>query len=226
MKKVFVIIIGLLLGLPSIAQERYSSGGQSSKPKNNASGFDMQRLVIGGGFGLGLGSGSFNASISPLIGYKITNNLMAGVSIGYQYFRESKYTNFYNTTTNRYEDYPRRYSMVSPGAWVRYNLFSQFFVQAHFEYHIADVKWTEAAAFTGGSGKETVKVNYNIPTLLVGAGYRLPVSERVSLYLGVYYDVLQNSTLQTVTSSNGRQGQVGSPYYGSIQPVLGFGIGF
>ncbi|RQO30495.1 hypothetical protein DBR32_13090 [Taibaiella sp. KBW10] len=226
MKKGFVILIGLLLSISALAQDRYSSGGHSSKPKSSSGGFDPQRLVMGGGFGLGFGSGSFNASISPLVGYKLTNNLMAGVSIGYQYFRESNYTTFYNTTTSRYENYPRRYSMFSPGAWVRYNLFSQFFVQAHFEYHISDVKWTEAATLGGGSGKESVKANYSIPTLLVGAGYRLPVSERISLYLGLYYDVLQKSTLQTVTSSNGRQGQVGSPYYGALQPVIGFGIGF
>ncbi|WP_129020533.1 hypothetical protein [Edaphocola flava] len=228
MKKILFVLAGLLLGLSaSQAQERYSSGGHNSKPKNNASGFDPQRIVIGGGLSLGFANSTFMAGISPMVGYKLTNNLLAGVSLGYLYYRDGKYKEYYNTTTNRFEISALQSSMVSPGAWVRYNIFNQFFVQVQYEHHFSNTRWTDAARIAGGSGKEKVSIRYDLPSLLVGAGYRLPVSERISMYIGLYYDVLQNQTIKTVTSSNGwYQGTVASPYYGSIQPVIGFGIGF
>lgn len=228
MKKLMFVLAGLLMGFNGLnAQERYSSGGHNNKPKKNASGFDPQRLVIGGGVTLSFANSAFMAGVSPMVGYKLTNNLMAGVSLGYLYYRNGQYKQYYNTTTNRYETSVLSSSMLSPGAWVRYNVFNQFFVQVHYEHHFSGTHWTDAATFGGGSGKEKVSIKYDLPSLLVGAGYRLPVSDRISMYMGLYYDVLQNQTTKTVTSSNGMyQGTVTSPYYGTIQPVIGFGIGF
>lgn len=224
MKKISIIGLLMALSLSAMTQVRYNSGGGGSKPKEK--GFDPQKVVIGGGLGFGMGSGQVRLGASPLIGYQITPNFLAGVSIGYQYVRIADASSFYNTSTGRTENYPYKDHLVSPGAWLRYNLFNSFFVHVQYEYHLGYSRWMGPARYLGGDGKEKVKANYEVPTLLVGAGYRLPMGDRFSMYLGVYYDVLNGSTEKTITASNGAQMQVGSPYGNGIRPVVGFGIGF
>lgn len=212
----------MLLSSGLMAQLRYNSGGVSAKPKSG--GFDPQKLVIGGGLGAGFGTGFMNAGIAPMVGYAITPNFLAGVSLGYQYSRFRDGNSFYNTTTNRNETYPLNYHLVSPGVWMRYNLMGSFFLHAQFEYHLGNLRWTGPAQYAGGTGKEKVKANYTIPTLLIGAGYRMPISDRAGMYFGLYYDVLQNSTQSEYRASNNQILSLSSPYMG-LRPVFGFGIG-
>jgi hypothetical protein len=223
MKRIALISVGILLGLGAFAQERYNSGGGNSKPKS--AGFDPKRIVIGGRIGGQLYSGVTGFNISPLIGYELVPNLYAGLSLSYTYTRVKEGSSVMNTATGRYETYATNDHIFSPGVWFRYNLFNSFFVHTQFEYHMASSRWTEAARVSGGTGVEKVKANYTIPTLLVGAGYRLPMTERVSMYFGVYYDVLQQSTEKVITDTRGTNWRVRSPYYGSLNPFIGFGIG-
>ena len=223
MKKISIIGLLLAISIGAMAQVRYNSGGGSSKPKER--GFDPQKIVIGGGIDARFWGGVTYIYLAPMVGYKITPNFMAGVNLGYQYMRIKNGREVYNTTTNRFETYATNDHLFSPGLWMRYNIAS-FFVHTQFEYHIGNSRWTDYAQLAGVSGVEKVKLNYTLPTLLVGAGYRVPLGERVAAYIGIYYDVLQQSTQKTVSASNGTQYQVMSPYAGSIRPTLGFGIGF
>ncbi len=223
MKKIGIVGLLLTLSLTTMAQVRYNSGGGSSKPKEK--GFDPQKIVIGGGLDGRFWGGITYIYLAPMVGYKITPNFLAGVNLGYQYVRIKNGREVYNTTTNRYETYPTNDHLFSPGLWLRYNIAS-FFAHAQFEYHVGNASWTDFAQTAGGSGVEKVKLNYTLPSLLVGAGYRLPLGERVSAYIGIYYDVLQNNTRKTVSASNGAQYEVASPYAGGIRPTIGFGIGF
>ena len=224
MKKIVAVSILSILSLCGFAQERYNSGGTSAKPKSK--GFDPQKLVIGGNVTGGFSGNIFSIGVSPMIGYSITPNFIAGVSLGYQYTSIKDDNQVYNTTTNRNEFYPTRYSLLSPGVWVRANFLTSFFAQAQFENHFGGIRWTGPAPLTGGSGVEKVKANYSIPTLIVGAGYRVVLGSRASAYFGLSYDVLQASTERTVTASNGQQLTAYSPYYGQIRPMIGFGFGF
>lgn len=224
MKKILITGLLLVLSLGAMAQARYNSGGGSSKPKEK--GFDPQKVVIGGGVGFGMGTGMLRLGVSPLVGYQVAPNFLAGVSLGYQYVRLGDQSSFYNTATGRVESHPYHDHLFSPGLWMRYNLFNSFFVHTQFEYHMGSGRWTGPAQFLGGSGREKVVANYTIPTLLVGAGYRMPIGERFAMYIGVYYDVLNRSSGKVIQASNGQQMQVFSPYGNSIMPIVGFGIGF
>ncbi len=224
MKRISIIGLLVVLSLGAMAQVRYNSGGGSSKPKEN--GFDPQKVVIGGGLRFGMASGQLLLGASPMVGYRVAPNFMAGVILGYQYYRVKDSRSVMNTTTGRYETYPSVDHLFSPGLWARYNLFNSFFVHAQFEYHLASSRWTEPARLAGGSGVEKVKASYTIPTLLIGAGYRLPVSDRIGIYFGLSYDVLQHSSKKTITDSRGSQWIAQSPYFGNFNPTIGLGIGF
>ncbi|HLU16841.1 MAG TPA: hypothetical protein VKZ76_02205 [Edaphocola sp.] len=223
MRKLVITVLCLLASFGAWSQVRYSSGGAASKPKEK--GFDPQKIVVGGGLGAGLGSGVLAFSLSPMVGYEFAPNFLAGVSLSYQYLRIKEANEVMNTTTGRVEVYPAVQQMFSPGLWARYHMFNSFFAQVHFEYHMVSERHTEPALYVGGSGVEKVKTSYGMPTLLVGAGYRLPITNRVGMYLGVYYDVLQHATEKTITDSRNRPFTVSSPYYGRLNPVIGVGIG-
>lgn len=223
MKKIGITGLLLALSIGAMAQVRYNSGGGSSKPKEK--GFDPQKIVIGGGLDGRFWGGITYIYLAPMIGYKVTPNFLAGVNLGYQYVRIRDGREVYNTTTNRYEIYPTNDHLFSPGVWLRYHI-SNFFVHTQFEYHMGNSRWTDYAQQSGGTGVEKVKLNYTLPSLLVGAGYRMPLGDRVSAYIGLYYDVLQRSTQKTVSASNGTRYNVASPYAGSVRPTIGFGIGF
>lgn len=224
MKNIIAVSILSIFSLCGFAQERYNSGGTSAKPKSK--GFDPQKVVIGGNITGGLSGNFFSVGVSPMIGYSLTPNFIAGVSLGYQYTSIKDDNSFFNTTSNRYESFPSRYSLVSPGVWIRANFLTSFFAQVQFENHFGRIRWTGPAPFAGGSGVEKVKANYSIPTLIVGAGYRIDLGARATAYFGASYDVLQASTERIVTASNGAKLTAYSPYYGQIRPMVGFGFGF
>ena len=71
---------------------------------------------------------------------------------------------------------------------------------------------TEPRFSPSGSGAiENAKVKWNAPSVLVGIGYRQPITDNSSLYIMGMYDVLQHEY---------------SPYRGGIFPRIGFNIGF
>ena len=77
----------VLVGYTASAQEVYTSSGRpanAKKKEEKQKGFDISRLVVGGGIGLGFGDIT-SISVSPMVGYRITDNFSAGVGFGYQY---------------------------------------------------------------------------------------------------------------------------------------------
>jgi hypothetical protein len=59
------------------------SAGCYSQGKNNSlKGMELRdRIVTGGGFGLGFGSVQDYVSVSPMIGYRLTARLLAGTGV-------------------------------------------------------------------------------------------------------------------------------------------------
>ncbi|HRP89053.1 MAG TPA: hypothetical protein PKX92_03345 [Edaphocola sp.] len=222
MKKIVGILLLCSLSLGLNAQIKYSSGGKSSKPKSK--GFDKQKLVYGGWGTLQFWGGATKLGASPIIGYKITPNLTAGLSLGYLYESYKDATQFFNLASGRQESYPERYHSVTPSIWARYSILNSFYFQTQFEQAYMSMSRTLPAANVDGKMKD--KLGFFMPTLLVGAGYYSHIANRTALYLGVYYDVLQNSTQKTVTSTAGYIYNVKSPYSGMLYPVIGIGFGF
>jgi hypothetical protein len=206
MKKIsLVLMLCLCTAAYASAQDVYnSSGTRAFKKKNDQpKGFDPQRLIFGGGLGLSFGTVT-SIGVAPIIGYRITDHFSAGIGLIYQYLQQNDY---YYLQGNNY-DY--KASILAPSIWTRYVVFTNLFVQAAYEHNF--ISYTDIRYDQNGSGNiESYKVKYNCPSLLLGGGYRQPVSENSSMLVMILYDVLQDPY---------------SPYYGRLDFRFGFAVGF
>ena len=126
-----------------------------------------ERIVFGGGMGLGFGSGQDYVMISPSIGYLFTKKLMAGVNLTYQY--------------NNYKFYSPSIKTHSYGGgpFVRYMIFRGVFV--HTEYEYLSYEFFES------------REGYN--SFLAGAGFIQPLGSKASFYFLALYNFLYETPL-------------------------------
>jgi hypothetical protein len=212
MRKILIIVM-LCVGFGASAQEVYTSSGKpanAKKKEKKPEGFDISRLIVGGGIGLGFGTVT-TVSVSPIVGYRITDKLSAGVGFGYQYLKVKDFFEVQDINPPYgYQYYDYKASIISASVWARYLILTNLFAQVEYEHNF--MSYTEPRFSQSGSGAiENTKTKYNAPSVLVGIGYRQPITDNSSLYIMGMYDVLQNEL---------------SPYYGRIFPRIGFNIGF
>ena len=188
------------------AQDLYnSSGSRNLKPKKSQQpkGFDPQRLIFGGGLGLSFGDVTAIA-VSPIVGYAITDRFCAGVGLNYQYLQVNDYL-YYG---GQYFDY--KTSILGPSAWMRFSVFPNLFLHAEYEHDF--MSFTDYRFDPNGSGNvEPYNLKYNTPAMLLGGGYRQPVSDNSSIVVMGLYDIIQDKY---------------SPYYGRLDIRFGFNVGF
>ena len=219
----------MCLSLQGIAQEVYTSSGKPAgalrkqqERKQKEKGFDPSRMIYGGSLGIGGGGGAFSFNISPIVGYRITDNFAAGVGFGYQYARINDYFEIAdNNGIVSYYDF--KASVISASVWARYLILPRLFVHAAYEHNF--LNFQNYRFDPNGSGAIVgVKEKYDAPSALLGIGYRMPIGSNVSVYMMGMVDVLQffpNPPLY-------------SPYYydknngilSAIYPSIGFTIGF
>lgn len=207
-----VLLLSLGLVMHASAQEVYSSSGKPvkaiKKEKEKEEKKFGNRILFGGGFGLGIGTVT-NISVTPVVGYAITDKLYAGIGMGYQYYRVKDYWNVQDPVTLEWINKPKTAHIYSPSVWARYVVWRNFFVHAEYEHNF----YTDKKYFTNMTSmsieSETRKID--VGSLLLGAGIRMPVSDKVSFVLMGLYDVLQNPA---------------SPYGHSIAIRFGINAGF
>lgn len=206
----FLGLFTIALSIGAAAQETYNSSGRRvPMNKKKEGGFDPQRLVIGGGLGAGFGDIT-SVAVSPIVGYRITDNWLAGIGLGFQYARWKDYFPVFNQANGNTEFYPLKSTFFYPSVWTRYLVFQNFFAHAEVEYDMQNFKAYERASDPNGS-PISYKQKYNSPAVLLGAGLRQPVSERSSLVIMALYDVIQHEY---------------SPYRNRIDFRIGFNAGF
>ena len=216
MKKLIITLLLCIFAQGMYAQEVYNSSGKKGDPKRKdlkPKGFDASRLVLGGGAILSFGTGYANLGLSPMVGYKITDNFAAGIGVSYQFYR-NKYEQVGITNSSGQLIgtlvYDRKTSLYSANLWARYIVWRNFFV--HVQPEILNVGVPNDIIIDPATGDYTVKEKReNIPAVLVGAGLRQPISGTLSLYAMILYDAVQN---------------INSPYYRNIDFRVGFNIGF
>jgi hypothetical protein len=124
-----------------------------------------ERIVTGGGMGLGFGSGQDFFSISPVIGYQITRKLMAGTGFTY------RYTNYkYYKPSIKLKDYG-----VNPFA--RFTVYRNIFLQTEYEYLNYEFPL---------SVRETTRKGFG--SFLAGGGFIQPLGKKVGLYFMALYN--------------------------------------
>ncbi len=86
-KSGLIIIVLFVVTFGQAQEDEYVYGDTQSSSQNSSgssSGFDWQRVSIGGGFYAAFGSNSYFL-VAPTVGYHITDNFLAGVGINYAY---------------------------------------------------------------------------------------------------------------------------------------------
>jgi hypothetical protein len=165
LKKFILPILFLALYHLSIAQDTaVVLQTKSKQPKPF-----KERIYYGGNIGLSFGSITM-IGIYPLMGYKFTPKLSAGIKIAYEYIEDKRFDLNYNT------------SNIGASIFARYRILRPVYL--HVEY--AGLNY-ELYNELGESNREWV------PFLLVGAGYSQHLAGNAWLNFQILFDVLQNS---------------------------------
>jgi hypothetical protein len=175
MRNTAFILILFFSSLTSFAQDESSEGG---------SGFQKEKLFVGGSFGISVGSYTF-INISPQVGYRFNDFVAAGLGINGQYINSKTY---YNTGQD--------YSKASQGV-VGLNIFGRIYpinqlmiqVQPEANYVFGNETYYDISGRTIQTTKTDAKI---IPSLLIGGGAVFP-SGKGAFIASVFYDVLQDS---------------------------------
>lgn len=138
-----------------------------SQGKNNSlKGAPLKdRIVTGGGLGLGFGSVQDYFSVSPMIGYRLTAKLLAGTSITY------RYTNYKVVRPSmKLNDY-------GVGPFLRFMVYRNIFLQTEYEY----LNYEFPVTFS-----ETMRRSFD--SYLAGGGFIQPLGQRAAFYLMALYN--------------------------------------
>lgn len=174
-----------------LSQLNFTSLAQDSTAASTSNSINWKdKIFYGGSLGLQFGNVTL-VDISPMVGYKITPRIGIGVSPTYKYYQ---FRNYYG------QSFDLKSHVWGGGLFGRVLIFDKIFAHAEYEYLTYKSK--------DNSSSLTYINNYN--SVLVGAGYREPISENGFMYLLLLWNI--NETID-------------SPYNNPIIRA-GFSIGF
>jgi len=188
------IICGLMLclGITTLqaqeVQSYNSSGHTANHPIHHKKkkGFDPDKLIIGGSAILNFGDGYYDLGLSPTVGYKFSKTVALGIGAGIE---SAKLVESVDNGTGVYTNTTYKFRNVYPDLWARITIYKRFYALAEYQYDF--LHYSREASDQYGS-ISPYNINPTISTLLLGAGFRIPIAGRVSAMAEVYYDVLQN----------------------------------
>lgn len=141
-----------------------------------------ERISVGGNIGLQISNINTMIVISPLISYRLTNRITPGVSLTYQYYRDSSWGLEQDFTS---------YTHIYGGAFfTRYTITRQFFAHAEAEALNLDSQMGWRPNQEHDNDTRFWEYNY-----FLGGGYRAPLGPRTSLNLMVLYNFNPNSVV-------------------------------
>lgn len=165
-KKILAFLAVILIYNTSYSQAReegVSSNSSKGTAKGSKSGFDMDNVVVGGGFGLQFGTITL-VEVSPTVAYRFTDNFLTGIGGRYTYFEDN--TTGLSFSTNIYGG----------------SIFSQYFFLdnflAHTEYEILNLQ----VGFNENN-------RANVSSFFVGGGYRSPLGANSYATIIILYDL-------------------------------------
>lgn len=156
------------------------SYGQQMDQDDRKGQFKKENIFIGSGLNLGFGNHSFNAGLTPEIGYSITRWFDAGIAFNASYFSQNAYDFGGNIQFRNFS--------YGGGPFVRLWPVSFLYIQAQPEFN-----WTDSHQKDVTSGV-TGTVHNNVGSFLLGVGYGTKVFGSHYSYLTLMIDVLQNRT--------------------------------
>jgi hypothetical protein len=167
------------------AQDVYTSSGKPGyhKKATKKKGYDPDKLILGGGITLQIGSGMTALGAAPIVGYRITDHFSAGVGLGYLFARSAIGIDPYNSAKLLYVTD----NIIYPSVWARYFVFRNIYLTSTFEYDIINQKYP----VDNYGNVVPVKSTATNQCLWMGVGLKQPLGGRVYLFGELVYDVLQ-----------------------------------
>jgi hypothetical protein len=171
-----VLIIFLLAGINTITNAQNNprrSSGEINKPdkeeekdttRNTQAAKFWDKVTFGGNVGASFGSATY-VNISPMVGYKFTEDFTAGTGFTYIYLNDK----YYNFSTNIY----------GPRVFAQYAVFSNLF--AYTELDILNVDFYNS-----------IEQRYDrtwVANPLVGGGYRAAIGPRSFMNFFILYNL-------------------------------------
>jgi hypothetical protein len=162
------------LELPGREQERKAAQQHAEQ---------YTKLFIYSGIGLGYSSyygfSNFNFSISPAIGYRVTDRFSIGPGISYAYNHYGQdYQNGPSTSVST--------SSLGAKVFVQFRVIDQFFI--HAEYESTRAQFLAVDQFNNYVGT----VTRTVQTPLAGVGYRSQISNRAAADIVLLYNFQDN----------------------------------
>jgi hypothetical protein len=142
-----------------------AGGGTKKKPRRSGG----NRFYFGGGLGASFGTLTY-IQITPMIGYRVSPKVRAGLGLTYRYRKDDRWNNSQSTS-----DYGA--SLFSD-----YLLTRQLFLHGEFE-HLS----FEYFAASGATDRD------NYDSLFVGPGFGQPLGGRSSFFVTALYNLLYDS---------------------------------
>jgi hypothetical protein len=142
------------------------------------------KMFVYSGIGLGYSSyyglSNFNFSISPALGYRVSDRFSIGPGISYAY-------NYYGADNGRGGTTSFNTSSFGVKGFAQLMVIDQFFVHAEYEVTRAEFLAVDNFGYlTGG------KVSRSVQTPLLGAGYRSQISNRAAADIVLLYNFQDN----------------------------------
>jgi hypothetical protein len=147
-------------------------GQDQLKGADNQSVWD--RMFFGGNLGLQFGDLTY-IDVSPLVGYKITEQFHAGIGATYIYYKYNDYYGSYET------------SIYGGRIFSRYYPFENFF--AHIEYEILNLEVPAGPSSANGNYENLVRDNIN--SLMVGGGYAQPLGGNAAMVIMLLFNLTE-----------------------------------
>ncbi len=186
MKKILFLTLISILAIGSLDAQQQS---RSRSKKKNRKEDILERLWYGGGFNLGfsrssigsLGGNTFFVGVSPMVGYRLINNLSIGPRIELQYFTGRFEETFGTSQIFKYNSFT-----YGGGVFMRYKFLPILF--AHIEY---DYLSQESAVDVDYARGEIISERFGESLFLMGLGYTSGGVLASEIY--ILYDVLADS---------------------------------
>jgi len=146
----------------------------------------LRRYFVYANFGLGYGSyngsGQFNASLAPAIGYRVNEKLSIGPGIAYT-FNSVSFSDF-----DRSLGLPNSIQLHNIGlkVFAQYTVYQSFFL--HAEYEVTRAQSYDIYEVIPNRQYQAVKTDRTLTTPLAGAGYRSQLSDRAAADIVVLYN--------------------------------------
>jgi len=142
------------------------------------------KMFVYSGIGLGYSSyyglSNFNFSISPALGYRVSDRFSIGPGISYSY-------NYYGASNGNGTSTSFNTSSFGVKGFAQLMVIDQFFVHAEYEVTRAEFLAVDNFGYlTGG------KVSRSVQTPLLGAGYRSQISNRAAADIVLLYNFQDN----------------------------------